>query len=47
MRSARSVTFAAGEGPLLEPIKDRTDFERLTSPIDHQVLAPIYETIGV
>ena len=39
------VTFAAGEGPLLDPIKDRTDFKRLTSEIDHDVLAPIYETI--
>ena len=27
----QTVTFAAGEGPLLDPIKDRTDFERLTS----------------
>jgi uroporphyrinogen decarboxylase len=41
----QSVTFAAGEGPLLEPIKDRTDFERLTSAIDHNILAPVYETI--
>ncbi len=41
----QTVTFAAGEGPLLDPIKDRTDFERLTSAIDHQVLAPVYETI--
>ena len=41
----QTVTFAAGEGPLLEPIKDRTDFERLSSNIDHAVLAPVYETI--
>jgi uroporphyrinogen decarboxylase len=41
----QTVTFAAGEGPLLDPINDRTDFERLTSAIDHQVLAPVYETI--
>jgi uroporphyrinogen decarboxylase len=39
------VTFAAGEGPLLDPIRDRTDFERLTSEIDHGVLAPVYETV--
>jgi uroporphyrinogen decarboxylase len=39
------VTFAAGEGPVLEPVKDRTDFERLSSEIDHRVLAPVYETI--
>ena len=25
----QTVTFAVGEGPLLEPITDRTDFERL------------------
>ena len=41
----QTVTFAAGEGPLLDPIKDRTDFERLTSALDHQALAPVYETI--
>jgi len=41
----QTVTFAVGEGPLLDPIKDRTDFERLTSAVDHQVLAPVYETI--
>ena len=41
----QAVTFAAGEGPLLDPIKDRIDFERLTSEIDHNALAPIYETI--
>jgi uroporphyrinogen decarboxylase len=39
------VTFAAGEGPLLDPIRDRTDFERLTSDIDHAVLSPVYETV--
>ena len=33
----QTVTFAAGEGPLLEPVKDRTDFERLSSNIDHAV----------
>jgi uroporphyrinogen decarboxylase len=41
----QAVTFAAGEGPLLDPIKDRIDFERLTSEIDHNALAPVYETI--
>jgi uroporphyrinogen decarboxylase len=39
------VRFAEGEGPLLDPITDRTDFERLTSNIDHTVLAPVYETV--
>jgi uroporphyrinogen decarboxylase len=41
----QSVAFAAGEGPVLEPVKDRTDFERLNSNLDHHVLAPIYETV--
>ena len=41
----QAVTFAAGEGPLLDPITDRTGFERLTSEIDHNALAPVYETI--
>lgn len=41
----QSVTFAPGDGPMLDPVGDRTDFEKLTSHIDHAVLAPIYETI--
>ena len=39
------VGFAAGEGPTLDPIRDRTDFERLTSHPDQNVLAPVYETV--
>ena len=30
----QKVTFAAGEGPLLEPIEDRLGFERLLSEPD-------------
>ena len=41
------VSFAVGEGPLLDPIADRTGFERLRSEIDHDVLAPVYETIRI
>jgi uroporphyrinogen decarboxylase len=41
------VRFSAGEGPLLDPITDRTAFERLNSELDHDVLAPVYETIGI
>jgi len=41
----QQVAFAAGEGPVLEPVKDRTDFEQLNSELDHQVLAPVYETV--
>src|SRR4029078_1376689 len=38
------VTFAAGEGPLLDPIKDRTDFKRLTSNIGDARLGPGHVT---
>jgi uroporphyrinogen decarboxylase len=41
----QTVSFAAGEGPLLDPIKDRNGFQRLTSEIDHAVLASVYETV--
>src|SRR5688572_27732673 len=41
------VRFAIGEGPLLDPIADRTGFEQLASEIDHTVLSPIYDTIGL
>jgi uroporphyrinogen decarboxylase len=43
----QQVSFAAGEGPQLEPIASRTDFERLSSELDHAALAPIYETLGI
>ena len=41
----QTVTFSAGEGPLLDPIADRTHFERLNSEVDHDILAPVYETV--
>src|SRR5205823_14218363 len=41
----QSVRFAEGEGPLLDPIEDRVAFERLAGALDHDVLAPIYETV--
>src|SRR5436305_2459260 len=41
----QEVAFAVGEGPKLDPIVDRTAFERLSSELDHDVLAPVYETI--
>jgi uroporphyrinogen decarboxylase len=43
----QQVRFAAGEGPLLEPLEDRVAFERLAGELDHQILAPVYETIRV
>src|SRR3979409_1129966 len=36
------VGFAVGEGPQLDPITDRRDFERLANKVDHDVLAPVY-----
>ncbi len=35
------VSFAAGEGPQLEPISDRNGFERLSIELDHDALAPV------
>jgi uroporphyrinogen decarboxylase len=43
----QKVTFAVGEGPRLEPLGDRQAFGRLRQPVDHDVLAPIYETIAL
>jgi uroporphyrinogen decarboxylase len=42
----RFVTFVAGEGPQLEPIEDPATIANLPADIDHDVLAPIYETIA-
>jgi len=41
------VSFSVGEGPLLDPVADRTAFERLNSELDHEALAPVYETIRI
>jgi uroporphyrinogen decarboxylase len=41
------VSFSVGEGPLLDPISDRTTFERLNSELDHETLAPVYKTIRI
>src|SRR5437870_2431510 len=41
------VRFEVGEGPLLEPLHDRRAFERIASEVDHEVLAPVYETIRI
>src|SRR5205085_11670547 len=42
----QQVSFAAGEGPRLEPIRDRNDFERLAIEVDHDALVPVYETVA-
>ena len=43
----RSVRFATGEGPQLEPLDDPVAMNALRSTADDAVLAPIYETIGL
>jgi uroporphyrinogen decarboxylase len=40
------VTFESGEGPRLDALADLSALKRLRSDIDHQVLAPVYETIA-
>jgi len=41
----QAVRFSAGEGPQLDPIKDRRGLARLATSIDEEVLAPVYETV--
>ena len=41
------VRFTVGEGPQLDPIADRTGLAALKAELDHEVLAPVYETIAV
>jgi uroporphyrinogen decarboxylase len=40
------VTFEAGEGPQLDALKEPSALKRLRAQIDHEKLAPVYETIG-
>jgi uroporphyrinogen decarboxylase len=42
----QQVQFSAGEGPLLEPVQDRKAIDRLRLTADHDLLSPIYETVG-
>jgi uroporphyrinogen decarboxylase len=39
------VSFTAGEGPRLDPIGDSTGLARLHERIDHDALAPVYDTV--
>src|SRR3984885_3702843 len=43
----QNVTFRAGEGPRLDALDGPGSLSRLHSDIDHEVLAPVYETIGL
>src|SRR5271163_4707006 len=40
------VTFAEGEGPRLDALRDPSAFGRLRGEIDHKTLEPVYETIA-
>src|SRR5438128_5784015 len=41
------VEFEAGEGPRLEPLADSASIGRLREEIDHNVLEPVYQTVGL
>jgi uroporphyrinogen decarboxylase len=43
----RSVRFAEGEGPQLDPLDDPAAISRLQTSVDDKTLAPIYETISL
>jgi uroporphyrinogen decarboxylase len=43
----QGLSFAAGEGPQLDPISDRNDFSKLAIELDQDALARIYETVAV
>jgi uroporphyrinogen decarboxylase len=43
----QSVRFTVGEGPQLDPIADGAGLVGLKGELDHAVLAPVYETIGM
>jgi uroporphyrinogen decarboxylase len=41
------VSFESGEGPRLDALAGPDDLGRLKPHVDHSVLAPVYETIGL
>jgi uroporphyrinogen decarboxylase len=41
----QSVSFESGEGPRLDALAEPGDLRRLSERIDHDTLAPVYETI--
>jgi uroporphyrinogen decarboxylase len=43
----RSVRFAEGEGPQLDPLDDPAAISGLQTSVDDNALAPVYETIGL
>src|SRR6218665_3608498 len=42
----QKLWFVEGEGPRLEPVADEARFLSLNEQVDHDVLAPIYETVA-
>jgi len=43
----QSVTFVAGDGPRLQPIREPSHLARIRDEADQTILAPIYETVGL
>ena len=42
----QAVAYREGEGPVLEPVRDEADLERLSDEALHQRLAPVYQTVA-
>jgi uroporphyrinogen decarboxylase len=42
----QSVTFTAGDGPRLDAVTDAESFRKLRKELDHERLAPVYETVA-
>lgn len=42
----QKLSFVEGEGPVLEPIRNRQEFMRLSIDGLHECLAPVYETLS-
>ena len=41
------VRFEQGEGPVLEAVQNRDDISRIRLTVDQDMLAPVYETVGL
>ena len=42
----QSVAFTAGDGPRLDAVTDAESFRKLRKELDHERLAPVYETVA-
>lgn len=45
MALGQKLWFEAGEGPRLDPVKDKSDIERFRNRDIHAALTPVYETV--